>query len=155
LTPEQLLRVSGLEIGQTVNVDALDAAAQRLMDSALVHKLSYRLQTKAGLATVIFQVEEGRGGESVVIFDNFIWFTEDELADAVRREVPSFNGTAPNAGNMTDAITRALQRFLSERKITGTIDYLPSENIDHTKLEHVFALKGVHFRFAQFTFRRP
>ena len=144
LTPEQLLKVSGLEIGQTVNVDALDAAAQRLMDSGLVHKLSYRLQNKAGLATVTFQVEEGRGGSSAVIFDNFIWFTEDELADAVRREVPSFNGTAPNAGNMIDAISRALQRLVSERKIPGAIEYLPSENMDHTKMEHVFALKGVH-----------
>ena len=144
LTPEQLLKVSGLEIGQPVNVDALDTAAQRLLDSGLVHKLSYRLQTKAGLATVTFQIEEGRGGESAVIFDNFVWFTEDELADAVRREVPSFNGTAPNSGNTIDAITRALQRFLSERKISGTIEYLPSDNMDHTKLEHVFALKGVH-----------
>jgi outer membrane protein assembly factor BamA len=144
LTREQLIKVSGLEIDKIVNVDAIDAAAQRLMDSGLVYKLSYRLQTKGGLATVTFEIEEGRGGESAVIFDNFIWFTDEEIADAVRREVPSFNGSAPNAGNMTDAVTRALQKFLHERKIAGTIEYRPSENIDHTKLEHVFAVTGVH-----------
>ncbi|MDQ2855343.1 MAG: hypothetical protein M3R68_03360 [Acidobacteriota bacterium] len=144
LTAEPLIKVSGLEIGQAVNVEALDAAAQRLMDSGLVHKLSYHLQTKAGLANVTFQIEEGRGGESAVIFDNFIWFTDEELGDAVRREVPTFNGSAPNSGNMIDAITRGLQKLLSERKIAGTIDYLPGENADRTKLEHVFAVKGPH-----------
>ena len=60
LTSEQLIKVSGLEIGQTVNPDVLDAAAQRLMDSGLVHKLSYRFQTKADQGTVTFQIEEGR-----------------------------------------------------------------------------------------------
>ncbi len=143
LRPDQLLKVSGLELGQPTNIEALDAAAQRLLDSGLVHNLSYRLQTKAGAANVTFQIEEGRGGQSEVIFDNFIWFSDEELFDAVRREVPSFNGAAPNAGNLTEAIARALQKFLNERKIGGTIEYLPAENADHTKLEHVFAVKGV------------
>lgn len=143
LSREQLLKVSALEIGQTVNVEALDAAAQRLMDSGLVKRLSYRFQTKADQATVTFQIEEGSGGESLVIFDNFIWFTDEELAEAVRREIPSFNGMAANSGNMTDAIDRALQRLLTERKIAGNVEYLPSENIDHTKLLHVFAVRGV------------
>ncbi len=143
LTPEQLIKVSGLELGQPVTVEALDTAAQRLMDSGLVHNLSYRLQTKAGSATVSFKIEEGRGGQSVVIFDNFISFTDEELGDAVRREVPSFNGAAPNAGNMTDAITRALQKLLVERKIAGSIDYHQGQNAERTQLEHVFNVKGV------------
>jgi len=143
LSREQLQKISGLEIGQTVDVDALDAAGQRLMDSGLVSKLNYRLQTKANQATVTFQIEEGRGTESLVVFDNFIWFTEDELSDAVRREVPSFNGMAVSTGNMTDAITRALQNLLSGHKLPGNVEYLPSENIDHTKLEHLFAVRGV------------
>ncbi|HXD34006.1 MAG TPA: POTRA domain-containing protein [Pyrinomonadaceae bacterium] len=142
LKPEDLIKASGLEIGQMVTLEALDAAAQRLMDSGLVHKLSYRLQTKADQGTVIFQIEEGRGGESAVIFDNFIWFTEEELVNAVKREAPSFNGTAPTAGQMTDAIIRGLQEFLKERKVAGTVEYLPAEGIDRSKLEHVFRLKG-------------
>lgn len=143
LTPEQLIKASGLELGQTVNLDALDAAAQRLMDSGMVLKLSYRFQTKADQGTVIFQIEEGRGGESAVIFDNFISFTEEELVNAVRREVPSFSGTAPTAGQMTDAIVRALQQLLKDRKVAGTVEYLPGEGVDRSKLEHIFRLKGV------------
>ncbi|HEV7396846.1 MAG TPA: POTRA domain-containing protein [Pyrinomonadaceae bacterium] len=139
---EQLLKASGLELGQSVNLDALDAAAQKLLDSGLVHKLSYRFQTKADQGTVIFQIEEGHGGESNVIFDNFVSFTDEELSNAVRREVPSFGGMAPTSGQMTDAIIRALQQFLREKKVEGAVEYLPSEGLDRTKIEHVFRLKG-------------
>lgn len=143
LPPDRLIKASGLEIGQMVNLDALDAAAQRLMDSGLVQKLSYRFQVKADQGTVIFQVEEGRGGESEVIFDNFVGFTEEELGNAVRREAPSFAGTAPTAGQMTDAIVRGLEQLLKERKVAGTVEYTPAEGIDRSKLEHVFRIKGV------------
>lgn len=142
LTREQLIKASGLEIGQAVNADALDVAGQRLMDSGLVQKLSYRFQTKDNQGTVTFQIEEGHGGESLVIFDNFIWFTEEQLGDAVRREAPNFNGTAPTAGQMTDPIIQGLQQLLRERKIEGTVEYLPAEGSDRSKLDHVFRLKG-------------
>src|SRR5215813_2969108 len=142
LTHDQLLKTSGLQIGETVNQDALDAAGQRLMDSGLVHRLSYRFQVKGEQGTVIFQIEEGSGKESAVTFDNFIWFSEEQLGDAVRREVPSFNGTAPAEGQMTDAILKALKQLLAARKIAGTVEYLPSEGIDN-KIEHVFRVKGV------------
>jgi len=143
-TLDQLIKASGLEIGQMVSLETLDAAAQRLMDSGLVHKLSYRFQTKADQGTVIFQLEEGHGGESPVIFDNFVAFSDEELITAVRREVPSFSGLAPTAGQMTDSIIRGLQQLLKEKRIAGTVEYLPSEGIDRSKLEHVFRLKGPH-----------
>lgn len=152
VTREQLLEASGLEIGQVASPDILDAAAQRLMDSGLLRKLSYRLHTEGGQATVTFQVEEGGGGVAPVIFDNFIWFSDEELNDAVRREVRTFDMTAPSAGNMTDAIALALTHFLAERKIAGTVEYLAAENMINKKLEHVFTVKttpmpicSVHF----------
>jgi outer membrane protein assembly factor BamA len=142
LSREQLLDACGLEIGQIATEEVLDAAAQRLMDSGLLRKLSYRLHTENNQATVTFQVEEGGGGVAPVIFDNFIWFTDEELNDAVRREVRTFDMTAPTAGNMPDAITLALQHFLNERKIAGTVEYMASENIVNKKLEHVFTVRG-------------
>lgn len=143
LTADQLLKASGLVIGQPGDLDALDAAAQRLMDSGLVHKLSYRLQVKKDEATVTFQIEEGHGGESNVVFDNFVWFTDEELTNAVRREAPAFAGTAPTAGQMTEAIIRGLEELLQERKVAGTVEYVPAEGIDRSKLEHIFRIKNL------------
>jgi len=143
LTREQLLTTSGLEIGQPLNVAALDAAGQRLMDSGLLKNLSYRVRTLNNEATVTFKIEEATGLRHPVIFDNFVWFTDDELAEAVRREVPTFDGTAMDEGNMTDLITRALQNLLNAKKIEGKVEYLPLAYEGSTRWDHLFVVHGI------------
>lgn len=142
LSRDQLLTSSGLEIGQPINVAALDLAGQRLMDSGLLRKLSYRLHTVNNEATVVFKIEEAAGQKHPAIFDNFIWFTDDELAAIVRRSVPSFDGNALDEGNMTDEIAKALQLLLNERKIEGKIDYMAAADLSGTLMSHVFAVRG-------------
>jgi outer membrane protein assembly factor BamA len=144
---EQAIATSGLKIGQRVDVELLDTVAQRLLDSGLFTNLSYRLRASGNQATVIFKVEEpkGRGGVPVV-FDNFIWFTDEELKQAVRREVPSFDGTAPESSSVTGAIARALQQLLQERKIQGQVDYTPSADPAGGNAKHVFSVKGTQIK---------
>lgn len=143
LAPEQLIKTSGLEIGQSVDPATLDAAAQRLLDSGLIKKLGYRYRPTGNQATVIFQIEEAAGGEHRVIFDNFIWFTDEELMNAVRRGVPTFNGSVPDAGNLTDAVARALQLFLSEQKIVGKVEYLPATDRTGKIDAHIFVVREI------------
>jgi len=152
LTHDQLLSTSGLEIGQPINVAALDAAGQRLMDSGLLKKLSYRLHTVNNEATVIFKIEEAAGLRHPAIFDNFIWFTDDELANAVRHDVPSFDGTALDEGNMTDEIAHALQLLLNERKLAGKVEYMPLAYEGTTKWDHLFSVSGVHMPVCELHF---
>jgi outer membrane protein assembly factor BamA len=142
VTTEQAAGASGLQVGQRVTVEDLDAAAQRLLDSGLFTKLSYRLRTSNDQATVTFQVEEQRGGSVPVVFDNFVWFTNEELVSAVRREVPLFNGTAPERGGVIQNITRALQSLLQERKIEGQVNYTPSADPTGRNPKHVFSVSG-------------
>jgi len=156
LSQEQLLLVSGLEIGQPITVAALDAAAQRLADSGLLKKLSYRFHTVKSEATVTFLIVEAAGLKHPAIFDNFIWFTEDELANAVRHEVPSFDGTVLDDGNMTDNVAHALQLLLAAHKIEGKVEYLPAADQSGNLGAHVFEVRGIkmpicslHFTGAQ------
>jgi len=83
-------------------------------------KVGYRTNTKGNLVTIVFQVEEAKSGQSPVVFDNFVWFTNDELVAAIKRAVPSFNGLAPDSGKMTEQISHALQSLLKEHQIEGT-----------------------------------
>jgi outer membrane protein assembly factor BamA len=107
----------------------------------LFAKVAYRTSTKANLVTIVFQVEESKGGSSRVVFDNFVWFTNDQLSAAIKREVPSFDGTAPDSGTTTDAISRALQNLLKENHIEGTVEYAPE--LKGKKQEHLFSVSGV------------
>jgi outer membrane protein assembly factor BamA len=143
LSKDQLAKTSGLELGQAIDVEALDAAAQRLMASGLLKKLSYRFRTNANQATVIFEIEEATTIRHPVIFDNFIWFTRDELMNAVRREIPAFDGMVLDNGNMTETITHALQLMLTEHKIGGKVEYTPSGDLSGRISGHLFAVRGL------------
>jgi outer membrane protein insertion porin family len=144
LSAEEVIATSELKNGAPFSVRDLDAAGQRLVDSGLFAKVGYRTSTKGNLVTIILQVEETKGGQSLVVFDNFVWFTNDELVAAIKREVPSFNGTAPDAGKMTDAISHALQNLLKERQIEGTVEYAPWQSrFTGAKQEHLFNVSGV------------
>ncbi len=149
---DEALATSGLKTAQPFKIEEVDAAAQRLLDSGLFKQLGYRTRTAGNKVTITFQVEEARGGDSPVIFDNFIWFTEEQLTDAVRREVPSFAGRAPNTGKMPEAITRALQQLLTEQKMPGTVGYLASQDLGGRMLGHVFSVTGVKLPICTFHF---
>ncbi len=144
LKADEVIATSGLKPGTAFSESETDAAAQRLIDSGLFGKVGYRTRSNGAQVTVIFHVEERKGGQSPVVFDNFVWFTNEELLAAIRRSVPAFDGSAPNSGTMTDAITAALQKFLSEKQINGTVEYAPWQSgLNSTKQEHLFSVAGV------------
>jgi len=96
--------------------------------------------------TITFQLEELKGQLSPVVFDNFIWFSDEELTTAVKRAVPSFNGSAPDIGNTNDAIKQALQNLLAERKLPGQVEYNLTEH------EHLFRVTGVPMKICTLHF---
>ncbi|HEU5460527.1 MAG TPA: POTRA domain-containing protein, partial [Pyrinomonadaceae bacterium] len=144
LSPDEVLANTGLKIGEAFSLASLDAAAQRLVDTGLFKNVGYKTRPTKDQITIIFQVEEAKVASSRVVFDNFIWFTNEELIGAVKRELPSFDGTAPDTGNTVDRIIKALQRFLHEQKIEATVTYMPLQEVPNSPVqEHVFTVNGV------------
>jgi outer membrane protein assembly factor BamA len=141
VTQEQVIETSQLKIGQTVDSSVLDAAADRLMQSGLFKTLSYRVRTADDEAIVIFTVEEAAKNLPVV-FENFVWFADDEIAHAIRQDVPFFDGTAPQGGTTTNKIAAALQRLLDGKRIPARVEFLPYADTATGKVELVFTAKG-------------
>jgi outer membrane protein assembly factor BamA len=138
----QVISTSELRIGQAVDPGVLDAAATRLMQSGLFKKLTYHVRGRTGQVTVTFEVEEANRSLPVV-FENFVWFTDEELASAIRNDVPFFNGSAPEAGDTTEKITAALQRLLNEKKIAGHVEMMPYTDLAKGTQEFLFTVRGV------------
>src|SRR5690242_9701943 len=115
-TPEQVLTMSGLQLGQTVSLDAVDAAMGRLSATGYFTSVGYRYNYVGGNLTVTFNLEEAKWNAPVV-FDNFVWFSDEELTSAVRQAVPNFDGTAPTSGGTAERIAAALEGLLKEKKI--------------------------------------
>lgn len=139
LSVAQLTDLSELKIGQAVDANILDASAGKLLQSGLLRKLSYRVRSAKGHATVTFVLEEAAASLPVV-FENFVWFSEADLAAAIRADVPFYNGTAPAAGETLDKITAALQRLLDQRRITGKVEAVP--NLAGDKYQLIISVRG-------------
>ena len=142
VTQQQVIETSQLKIGQTVDPAVLDAAAEKLMQSGLFKTLSYRVRTADDEAIVIFQVEEAAKNLPVV-FENFVWFSDDEIAHAIRQDVPFFDGTAPQGGTTTTKIAAALQRLLDGKRIPARVEFLPYADTATGKVDLLFTVKGV------------
>ena len=144
LSLDDMIATSGLKVGQQFELSALDAAAQRLVDSGFFKNVAYRTRPNRDQITITFIVEESKVATSRVIFDNFIWFTDTDLIAAVRRDVPSFSGTAPDNGDTVERITKSLQRFLHEHEIEATVSYMASQDSPGSiSQEHVFSVNGI------------
>ena len=149
---EEALEKSGLKAGQSVSIDELDAVANRLLQSGLFKTLGYSITGTTDKAVVTFTVAEQTWAMPVA-FDNFVWFTDEELRDAIKRRVPAFDGTAPEGGNVTEQIKQALQDLLRERKIDGTVHYDFSEDPQTRKVEHLFGVKGAGLRVCKINYQ--
>jgi hypothetical protein len=78
-----------------------------------------------------------KSNNSPVVFDNFIWFSDEELTTTVKRVLPSFAGSVPDTGNTTELIRQSLQDLLVSHKRPGTVEY------SLTGTGHVYRIGGI------------
>jgi outer membrane protein insertion porin family len=145
VSAEDLIATIELKVGQPFDIAALDAAAQRLIDSGLFKNVAYSTHANRDQITITFRVEEAKVGSSRVLFDNFIWFSDTELITAIKRDLPSFSGTAPDTGDMVERIRKSLQLFLLENKIEANVSHMISQDVLGSPVqEHVFSVTDVN-----------
>lgn len=135
-----VVKVSGLSLGQALTVSDLAAVADRLSGTGLFKTVRYRYVTMADRMTVGFEVEESDWTVPVV-FDNFVWFTDEELTAAVRGEVPTFDGTAPPSDGIIGLITTPLTALLQSRQLPGRVRYTPDADLSGHLLRHLFSVE--------------
>jgi outer membrane protein insertion porin family len=117
---------SGLKPGDTISKTELQAAAQRLVDTGAFDDLQSTLDGPIKAITVLFKVKAVDPSRILTAtFDNFVWFQPEELQAKLRKLVPLFNGTVPEAGNQEDAIVAALKQMLKEQGVDATVTFEP------------------------------
>jgi outer membrane protein insertion porin family len=124
-TPEEVIAASGLKLGETVNEEDFKHAARRLGEAGAFSDVAYNFSYSPEGTRLELQVADADKFVPAY-FENFVWFSDKELADKIRQFVPLFKGEIPLAGNVVDQVSDALQALLVERGIPGHADYLRS-----------------------------
>ena len=138
---KQSALASGLQVGSPVTLAQIQSASDRLAQSGAFDKISYRYSTHGTDVSVEFQVAETKN-RLPCAFDNFVWFTPDELDRTLRARVPLYDGTVPERGNTSREIADALRVLLQTNGIAGTVNGFPSMKGDRYT-SFAFGVSGV------------
>ncbi|MFN0123585.1 MAG: hypothetical protein ACKV2V_24050 [Blastocatellia bacterium] len=146
------LAACGLKIGQEVDVDTLNTATRKLLNTGVFKRVGYKYRFMGSQLFLTFEVEEATLVSIPCVFDNFIWFSDAEIQETIRRTMPAFDGMAPESDLAVNKITTALKQMLADKKISGEVSYMPSNNPSGTKPEHYFSVKGVTLKVCAIQF---
>ncbi len=124
-TDKEILAASGLQIGQPAADGDFKEAVRRLGDSGLFSEVVYSFSSSSAGVKLELQLTDTDKSKLVPAqFENFVWFTDDQLLSALQSRVPLFKMLLPTAGNLPDRVSEALQAILRERQFPGRVDYL-------------------------------
>lgn len=117
----QIAAAAGLKPGDAVDNDKLQEIASQLAQLGIFSRVNYRFTAKDRRAIINFELQDA--DVFPVMFENFPWFTDQELSDEIRKAVPLFDGRAPNGGSLLDEITAALSDKLASRGIEANVEH--------------------------------
>lgn len=129
LSQGELLTFTGLQPGE-VTRDGMQAAADRLTGSGLFVTAKFELDG----TTLTFDLEPSPGVVPVQ-YDNFPWWTNKALNEAVAAKVPLFHGALYPGGPMREQVSAALVSLLAAKDVAGaTISTAPVGDADGTQV---------------------
>jgi outer membrane protein insertion porin family len=128
---DQIVSAIGLKPGQTMTREDMQKGADLLAQLGPFSSVKYQFSSVKTDVKLEYQVTDAPA--LPVSFDNFPWFTDDELAAALKSSVILFDGRAPDHGTILDTMSATLEKQLRARGVYATVSH-----------EVVVALGGDH-----------
>jgi outer membrane protein assembly factor BamA len=150
---DQIAQISGLQLNSQVGRQDLQDAANLLLRSGLFAKVNYKYDTHNDDLTITFNIEENP--RLPVAYDNFPWFDDSELSDAIRKDLPFYDGTLPEGGTVVDLAGNSLAAFLNARGLKAEVKHFVLANPLLDRSEQEFQLTGVTQTIASVDFSDP
>ncbi len=150
LTEAQTVSLSGLATGAQVGRKELQDGADALVKTGLFAKVSYNFTTHNDAVSLTFHLDENP--RLPVSYDNFPWFADTELDDAVRKDLPFYDGTLPEGGTVVEQAANSLQAFLAAHGSTVQIVHAVLLNPLTEGPFHQFRLDGLAPQIASVEF---
>lgn len=146
-----VITASGLQIGTTVVEEDFKKAARRLGDIGVFTDIAYNYSYSSAGTKLVLQLTDVEKFVPVR-FEDFVWFSDEELVQRIKERAPMFNGELPLSGNLPDRVSDVLQALLVENAIPGNVEYEragkangPLDAIVYRVSEVVIQIRNVEF----------
>jgi len=149
LSEAQIVAITGLTVGSAVGRADLQAGADKLVQTGLFDKVSYKFETRTGVV-VTYHVEESP--RVPAYFDNIPWFADSELNDAIRKKIPYFDGTLPEGGGAVDQAADAIKELIASHGLQVTLQHEVLPDPDGDGRIQMFKVEGPSLRIEKVGF---
>jgi outer membrane protein assembly factor BamA len=122
---KEILSASGLQLGRNASDADFKEVVQRLGECGLFTDVAYSYSSSDTGTKLELQLADVDAAKLVpASFENFVWFTDEQLHAAVEKNVPLFKDLLPVGGSLSDRVQEALQALLSQRQLPGRVNFL-------------------------------
>lgn len=150
---DDLVRATGLTVNTQVTSDDLQNAANRLGNSGAFASVQFLFKPAIGTKGVEADFQVADADKFLpAVFENFAWFSETELQQAVHRAVPLYKGELPTSGNMSDEVSAALSKFLASKGLPSEISYILSASFGQLPTAYKFRVADADLKVRDVTF---
>ena len=118
---DQIAPSTGLKRGDQITRDDIQKGADNLASLGPFADVKYRFSTTSSGVQIQYEVVDAPSVS--VLFDNFPWFTDEEIIAAIKSSVHFFDGMVPERGTILDDVSNALVRHLQAQGITANISH--------------------------------
>ena len=150
LSPDEVIRSSGLQVGQTVDSSIIEVASDKLIKSGLLRSVSYRVRTADNETTLIFDVVENPPGTQTRSgpLGQVTWINNQVFSSA---ELSAVSGLQPGQSRSRAQIDQGLEavRKLYAKKgyIAATIFEIKSVDAPTGRTNYRFTIQeGAQYR---------
>ena len=146
---DDLVRATGLTVNTQVSANDLQDAANRLGNSGAFASVQFLFKAAVGTKGVEadFQVKDAEKYLPAV-FENFVWFSDQDLQDALHQAIPLFKGGIPNSGTMSDDVSAALRKFLASKGLPSEISYIMSATFGGLPTAYKFRVADANLKIS-------
>ena len=141
---DQVIQASGLKSGDTVTAAQIQDATNRLAALGIFSAVNFRYTSKGDAINLEFQVQEAP--TYPVSFDNVPWFSNAEIADAIRNQVGLFTGEAPGDGTMIEEMTAVIEDLLAAKQIKASVAHQLLAKAEGDGMVMQFHIEGLPLR---------
>lgn len=142
--PDVLARAIGLEPGNVVTREEIQAASDRLAKLGWYEGIRYEFHTTPKGVEIQFTLTDAPSAP--VWFDNFPWYSDEEIVQAIRNAGVLYDGTAPVAGTALDAMREAIAGLLKARHLPGEVEGEMVEAPESESMIERFRVTGADVR---------
>jgi outer membrane protein assembly factor BamA len=150
LTEAQIAALSGLQTGTQVGRAELQVGADKLVGSGLFATVKYDFKTRNEGVSLTFHVAESP--RVPAYYDNFPWFGDSELNDAIRAKLPFFDGTLPEGGNVVDEAAEGIHGLLASHNLQYAVQHAVTANPLGEGTIQQFSVEGTALKIASLNF---